>query len=101
MLLPLPKPEPSAGGAPQSAGVVEWKLPHIDWNPWTCCSGYQQSGPYQELEPEARSTQISKALYQEMSERKLTDHALVKVGVGVWLGEMSGHTLIEVGLGCG
>lgn len=77
MLLPLPKLPVQA--TPQSNGVVEWKLPHIDWNPWTCCSAYQSSGPFNSMEPETRSTQLSKNLYQEMSERKMNDPALRRV----------------------
>ena len=77
MLLPLPKPPAQA--APESSGVVEWKLPHIDWNPWTSCSAYQSSGPYNTMEPEARAAHISKNLCEAMSERKMNDPALCRV----------------------
>ena len=50
MLLPLPKPD-SVGGAKEGGGVVEWKPPHIDWNPWTNRSAYLETSPYAQLEP--------------------------------------------------
>lgn len=83
VLLPLPKPEASANSQKDCAGVVEWKPPHIDWNPWTCCSAYQASGPYNTMEPEARATQLSQGLCEEMRQRKLQDHDFCKVSRGV------------------
>ena len=68
-----------ANNGDTGAGVVEWKSPHIDWNPWTCCSAYQASGPYSEVEPEARARQCSEALYHEISQRKAEDQDLCKV----------------------
>lgn len=58
---------------------MEWKLPHVDWNPWTNTSAYQASGPYHTMEPEARATKINEDLYQEMSQRKANDANLLKV----------------------
>lgn len=79
VLLPLPKP-PADPTPPrgQDRSVVEWKPPHVDWNPWTCCSAYQMGGAYDTMEPEARADQLSQNLYQEMTQRKTNDLSLVK-----------------------
>ena len=50
VLLPLPKPEPVEGRG-EGGGVVNWKPPHIDWNPWTNRSAYLEASPYAQLEP--------------------------------------------------
>ena len=50
VLLPLPKPQ-GREGEKEREGVVEWTPPHIDWNPWSNRSAYQESLPYSELEP--------------------------------------------------
>ena len=53
VLLPLPKPEEEQGAEREREreGVVEWKPPHIDWNPWTNRSAYLEGAPYAQLEP--------------------------------------------------
>lgn len=79
VLLPLLKIEASSDSQIQTSGVVEWKAPHIDWNPWTCCSAYQMSGPYHSMEPEARATHLSQQLYREMDHRKMKDPVFCKV----------------------
>ena len=50
VLLPLPKPEAGGEGAEQG-GVVEWRPPHIDWNPWSNRSAYLEASPYAQMEP--------------------------------------------------
>ncbi len=79
VLLPLPKPAADSDSRFQSGGVVEWKAPHIDWNPWTRNSAYQVGGAYHALEPQERASQVSNNLYQEMNQRKVNDPGLCKV----------------------
>ena len=78
VLLPLPTPE-SNPDSRTSDGVVEWRPPHIDWNPWTSCSSYQAAGPYSTMEPEARADTISRDLCDELARRKAQDQDLLKV----------------------
>ncbi len=78
VLLPLRTPE-SNPDSRTADGVVEWRPPHIDWNPWTSCSAYQSSGPYSTLEPAARADMLSQNLREELLQRKTRDEVLQKV----------------------
>jgi len=51
VLLPLPKPDANPDSLKEQPGVVEWKPPHIDWDPWTFRSAFQEGGRYSQLEP--------------------------------------------------
>ena len=51
VLLPLPKPDADPTSLQEQPGTVEWRAPHIDWDPWTCRSAYQEGGPYAQIEP--------------------------------------------------
>ena len=53
VLQPLPKPD-TAGEVREGDGVVGWKPPHIDWNPWNNRSAYLEGSPYAQLEPVSR-----------------------------------------------
>lgn len=77
LLLPLPKPE-AGGGEREGGGVVEWRPPHIDWNPWTNRSAYLEGSPYSQMEPAERASRHSHDLSQEMSCRKGNEIALQK-----------------------
>ena len=98
VLLPLPKPE-TGREEREGGGVVEWRAPHIDWNPWSNRSGYLETSPYAQLEPVSvmscgdhvmswgscdlqgeRAARHSHDLAQEMSQRKSVDRAIQKVG---------------------
>ena len=111
VLLPLPKPEEEQGGEREREGVVEWKPPHIDWNPWTNRSAYLEGAPYAQLEPVSlclywvlcllyewsapvimsnnsthcvqaeRAARLSQELAHEMSRRKGNEIALQKVSM--------------------
>ena len=51
VLLPLPKPDADPTSLQEQPGTVEWRAPHIDWDPWTCRSAYQEGGAYAQIEP--------------------------------------------------
>ena len=91
---------------------MEWKPPHIDWNPWTNRSAYLEGAPYAQLEPVSpclywvlcllyelgapvimsnsthcvqaeRAARLSQELAHEMSRRKGNEIALQKVSMDV------------------
>jgi ATP-dependent RNA helicase A len=77
VLQPLPKPD-AVGEVREGDGVVDWKPPHIDWNPWTNRSAYLEGSPYAQLEPGERAARYSHDLAQEMSSRKGSEFAIQK-----------------------
>lgn len=58
VLLPLPKPDANPDSLKEQPGVVEWKPPHIDWDPWTFRSAFQEGGRYSQLEPVSVSVRL-------------------------------------------
>lgn len=66
LLLPLPKPE-AGGGEREGGGVVEWRPPHIDWNPWTNRSAYLEGSPYSQMEPVSTLVHSTQSLNQTIS----------------------------------
>ena len=78
VLLPLPIPA-SDPDSRASDGVVDWKPPHIDWNPWTNCSSYQATGAYSNMASEARANRLSQDLCEQMAHRKTMDQDLQQV----------------------
>lgn len=81
VLLPLPQATSSHGNLTETAGIVEWQPPHVDWHPWAGRSAYSVGEAYSNLDPEARAKQISDDLYVDLGRRKGEDPDLQKVGV--------------------
>lgn len=77
VLLPLPRPDRDPV-AMERGGIVDWRPPHIDWDPWCFRSAYQSSGLYSQLEPEERAKRLSHDLKDEYLTRKQNDLILQK-----------------------